>query len=152
KRRDVIASFNGKKVPDGRSLRLMVSQTPPGEKVKIGAIGEGKPFEVEVALKEAAANPRLLTAVDEADHNSAPSNIFKGVEVADLDSRLQEQFALPKDAKGALIVKVDPNSAAAQADLKPGDLISEIDDQRVASAKDAIRISKKITKDRALIY
>lgn len=152
KRRDVISGFNGKTVLDGRTLRLMVSQTPPGQKVKVNAIRDGKPFEVEVVLKEAAANPRLLADPGEQEGSQAPSNVFNGVEVADVEPRLQQQFNIPKDAKGALIIKVDPNSDAAEADLKPGDLISEIDDQPVASAKDAIRISKKISKDRVLIF
>jgi len=35
---DVIVSLNGKKVTDSRNLQLMIAETPPGTKVKIGVL------------------------------------------------------------------------------------------------------------------
>jgi len=153
KSRDVISTFNDKIVPDGRSLRLMVSQTPPGQKVKIGVFREGKALATEVVLKAALTKPRLkYNAEEDANSAQVSNSVFKGVEVRDVNARLLQMFNLPQGAKGALIIGVDPNSNAAKADLRPGDLISEIDEQPVNSAADAMRISRKISKDRALVF
>src|SRR5438552_3062872 len=39
---DVVVEFNGKKVTDGRQLRLLLGQTAPGTSVTIKALRNGK--------------------------------------------------------------------------------------------------------------
>ena len=66
-----------------------------------------------------------------------------GVEVQPLDSALAASFGL-KTPVGALIAKVEPDSAAAGAGLKPGDIILSYDGQPVADAGD---LSAKVAMD-----
>ena len=51
---------------------------------------------------------------------------------------------------GALVTSIDPNSTAAEAGLHEGDVILEIDRQKIKNAQEAIDISEKI-KDGAEI-
>lgn len=53
-----------------------------------------------------------------------------GVTVQDLTQGLAESFGLPRP-DGALIANVAPNSAAAKAGLKSGDVVTEVDGQPV---------------------
>jgi len=58
-----------------------------------------------------------------------------GVTLQDLSAPLAESFGL-KSPDGALVASVMPGSAAAQADLKAGDVITEINGQPVHTAGD----------------
>jgi serine protease Do len=58
-----------------------------------------------------------------------------GVLLQDLNQSLAESFGL-KSPDGALISSVSSGSAAAKADLKPGDVITRIDGEKVRTASD----------------
>ena len=58
-----------------------------------------------------------------------------GISIQDMDQSLAESFGL-KTPAGALINAVSPNSPAAQAKLKAGDVIVEFGGQRVARASE----------------
>lgn len=58
-----------------------------------------------------------------------------GVQIQGLDQSLADSFGL-KRADGALVASVAPNSAAAAAGLKPGDVITEVNGQPIASSVD----------------
>jgi serine protease Do len=49
---------------------------------------------------------------------------------------------IPDNVKGAVVTEVAPNSASAEAGLKPGDVITEINHHDVASANDAVRLTE----------
>jgi len=53
-----------------------------------------------------------------------------GVTVQELNQSLSESFGLPRP-EGALVANVAPNSAAAAAGLKSGDVISQVNGQRI---------------------
>jgi serine protease Do len=81
-----------------------------------------------------------------ADANSSETSdngTLNGVEVADLDQQAHAQFNVPKNVKGAVITQVDPSSPAAEAGLKPGAVIQEINHQPVKTADEAVKLTEK---------
>ena len=71
--------------------------------------------------------------------------------MADLDARARRQFDLPPDLRGAVIVSVDPDTVAAEAGLQPGDAIVEMNRRRVASADEALELSRQSRGQRVLL-
>ena len=65
------------------------------------------------------------------------SEVLDGVTVDDPNLKMRQQFNIPSSLEGALVTKVEPNSAAARVGLAPGDVILEINRQRVTSADEA---------------
>ena len=59
-----------------------------------------------------------------------------GVEVGKIDDNARGKFELPQDAEGVVILTVDDNGPAAEKDLRPGDVIAEVDQKAVASPAD----------------
>jgi serine protease Do len=65
----------------------------------------------------------------------APSTV-EGLAVEPLDEMLRRRLGLPNNVKhGVVVSQVEPESAAARAGLRPGDVVLEIDRQPVADPR-----------------
>ena len=60
---------------------------------------------------------------------------FLGAQLQDLNRDLAEAFQLPVH-EGAVLVNVRPSSPAAEAGLKAGDVVTEVNDKKVVNAAD----------------
>jgi serine protease Do len=58
---------------------------------------------------------------------------------------------VPSRVKGALVTDVAPDSASAKAGVSAGDVILEINRQRVISAEEAINLSAKAEGKKTLL-
>jgi serine protease Do len=136
---DVILEFNGKKVTDGRHLKLEVARTKPGEEVPLKILRDGSQKTIEVAVKELPGTEQL--ARNDSNHDK-DTGTLNGVGVSDLDNNARQQFNVPNQVKGAVVTEVDPNSAAAEAGLRPGDVIQEINRKSVKNAEEAVQLTE----------
>jgi len=57
-----------------------------------------------------------------------------------------------KITQGAIVTEVDPTSAAADAGLKEGDVIMEINKQPVKSAEDAVKLTSNAKDKITLLH
>jgi serine protease Do len=148
---DVITEFNSKKVVDNRQLRFMTAQTPPGTKVPIKIVRDGKEQSLTVELGELKGEGLAGSGMPNSRQPEASSDLLDGVTIADVDARAREQFNIPDDVKGAVVVDVDPDSPAAAAGLQPGDVIVEANRKSVTNAREAIRATGEVRGDRVLL-
>jgi serine protease Do len=145
---DLILEFNGKKVNDSRHLKLEVAKTKPGETVPVKILRDGDTETVEVKVKELPGSEQLAKNDNRSGEDTGTLN---GVGVADLDARARQQFEIPANVKGVIVTEVDPNSAAAEAGLRPGDVIQEINRKAVRSAEEAVRMTEEATDKTSLL-
>jgi serine protease Do len=152
---DVIIEFNGKKVTDSRHLRLLVAQTAPDTNVGVKIVRDGKEQTVSVKLEEQRAGG--LTRSDRVGRlgrrsfNRSSGDVFNGMSVADIDARSRREYGLPGNLHGAVVTDVDPDSPAARAGLRPGDVIQEIDRRPVSDAGDAVELTRSRGSKRVLL-
>ncbi|MCX6905452.1 MAG: DegQ family serine endoprotease [Verrucomicrobia bacterium] len=144
---DVIVEFNGKPVADSRHLKLQVAETKPGESVMVKFERNGQARNLQVKIAELPGEPAMLNASHHAAENTDALN---GVGVTDLKAKDRQEFNMPEKTQGALITSVEENSPAAEAGLKPGDVILEINRQPVKSAAEAVRLTEH-PKDRVTL-
>jgi serine protease Do len=64
------------------------------------------------------------------------------VGVADIDHAARQQFKLPENVKGVVVTDVKPDSPSAEAGLRPGDVIEEINRQPIKSTDEAVRLTE----------
>lgn len=145
---DVIVELDGKPVADSRALKLMVGQTPPGAKVEVKVLREGKEKSFTVILKEM---PDKLTVSESAGEEPSPGEVLRGVTLADIDDDARRLFDLPSTLKGALITEIDTDSAAFDAGLREGEVIQEINRQPVTNAQEASSAIRKTSGQRLVL-
>ena len=73
------------------------------------------------------------------------------MDVGDLDQATREQFHVPNEVKGAVVTQVESGSPAAEAGLKPGDVIEEINRHSVKNADEAVQLTEKTTSKQTLV-
>jgi serine protease Do len=137
---DVIVKYNGHTVTDSRHLKLEVAETAPGEQVAVEVLRDGSIKTMEIKVKELPATEPL--AENDTGDASHEGDTLKGVGVGDLDDQIRQQFSIPERVNGAVVTEVAPDCASAEAGLKVGDVILEINHHAVKSAADAVRLTE----------
>jgi len=119
---DVIVEFNGNPVDEFGDLPRMVAATPPGEKVTLKALRKGKEKTIKVKLGELPD--------EEATVAEAASGEELGLQLQEVTPELARTHELASD-KGLIITDLDPAGVAAEAGLRRGDIILEINQNPV---------------------
>jgi serine protease Do len=142
---DVIVELNGQRADDIAAFRNTVANMMPGTKVELKVFRNGKPQNISVTLAERGANGVAL------GNPSAPTpapakvpDVLDGVTVADVNPDFRKRFGIGDEVKGALITQVSPDSACADADVRAGDVIVDIDGKKVATADEAVKLSEEV--------
>ena len=150
---DVITSVNGKKINDARELRLMIGSMAPGTKVRLETNREGqkKTLDGDLAEMPAAEAGPSTEASPEESAQPEKATVFGSAVVADVTDDVRRVLNLPKDVQGAVIAEIDSDSAAAQAGLREGDVIQEVNKQPIKNPKDLVALTKKLKRNEKIL-
>jgi serine protease Do len=150
---DVITGLNGQPIEDSNRLTFTVGAISPGTKLDLDIVRDGKKETVKVTAAErpASANRRGRDASEPEELAKNDEGVLNGVAVDDLAPQMRKQLNLPARLQGALITNVEPDSAAAKAGLRAGDVILEINRQPVANAQDAVKLSTTAESKKTLL-
>jgi serine protease Do len=145
---DVVVEVSGKKVEGPRELQLMVAAMSPGTKVELKLVRDGKEKLLNIELAE-----RPGAKVAAADQPAKPTDpdVLDGVTVGDIDADSRKKFEVTEGTKGVIITDVDQDSPSAEAGLKVGDVIHEINREPVTTAKQAVDMSEKVKKEKKVL-
>ncbi|MBV8639918.1 MAG: PDZ domain-containing protein, partial [Verrucomicrobia bacterium] len=145
---DVITQFNGQPIEDASQLKLRVAESTPGTQVQLGVSrnGESKTFDVTLSNL-----PDDKVAKANGNQGSARREALAGVGVTDLDQNTRAELNVPQNVQGAVITQVAPGSAAYEAGLRAGDVITELNRQPVKNAQDAIADTERPTSNQTLV-
>jgi serine protease Do len=135
---DTIVRVDNTPVKEIRDLIGYVSARPPGSKVKLDVIREGREQTVTATLAERGAE-----ASDDEDKGKAGSDDSRGklgVQVQEITSQLRQMAGLDASTQGLLVMHVKEVSPAADAGLADGDVITQVNGQAVTSTEDFARI------------
>jgi serine protease Do len=139
----VITEFEGKKVEEPNQLRNMVANTPPGKEVKVTIIRENKTETKKVFISELPADMRRPSR---DDYN----NLLNGVSVQDITPDIADKLGIPAKIKGVIVTNVDEDSPAA-AILLQGDVIQEINRQKITGMKEYGKVVAGIAAEKDLL-
>lgn len=141
---DIILSVDGQSVSTGRELSARIANTPVGHQTRIELVRDGKQKSLTVTLAKRDDDPKVV-----ADANG-PGVDEMGIEVTDLDSDIARRFGIEEGENGVLVTNVKDGSLAQKADVRPGDIIKEIDRNVVKDHTDFVRLMKKNKDNEAI--
>jgi serine protease Do len=154
---DLVTGFDSKPIVDSRTLPRVVAATPIGKTVDVDVLRSGRKvsFKVYVAkLDEAPADKagKSSSAPVLPKPSAPPSKLSQlGLSLAPLDAAARAKFKLPASIQGVLVSDVSPDSPAADKNFHPGDVIVEVQSQKVNSPDDvATRIAADIKAGRKI--
>ncbi|MFW2366676.1 MAG: DegQ family serine endoprotease [Desulforhopalus sp.] len=138
---DVIMQLNDVKLIDVSDLRNRVAMLRPGSKAILKIIRDGRPKKIQVSIGEQPSgfSKRGPSA-------QTPDALDKyGLTLQELTEELAEKFEY-KPGSGLIISNVEPGSPAETAGLKPGQLVEEINREKVSSLKDLQKILERTSE------
>ncbi|MGA2852563.1 MAG: Do family serine endopeptidase [Verrucomicrobiota bacterium] len=147
---DFVIEFNGKKVDDGNSLQLAISECAPGSEATVKLISNGAVKSLTVKLAELPVQVSERKNDQTAPVSTKP-DALDGVTVADLDREVRLALRTPASLQGTLVAEVNPSSNAAEAGLLRGDIIVEINRQPVRDADTAVKLCEQAKGKRILV-
>ena len=88
-----------------------------------------------------------------AQRPDSPDNVLSGMRVIDMNAAIAKQLGVEPEEKGVVIVNIEPGAPADDAGLKRGDVITEINRQRITGLNDFNRIIARIKPgDNVLLF
>src|SRR5579875_281919 len=135
KRGDVIITFDGRTVHEQHDLPELVAETPINKTVNVVVIRDGKHITIPVKVGQ-LKETQLASAQGEEGNGTG-----WGLQVGEITPDIVREFNLQVD-KGVVIRQVKPDSPGADAGLQQGDVILEVNHQKVASIDDFMSKAK----------
>ena len=143
KRGDLVIELDGKTVADSIGLRNRVSALPPGTKIEIKILRDGKQQSLAATLGEA----KDKAEVKKTEYN----NVLKGITVQDLATGLRDKMDIPENLTGVVVTDV-ASDAPSHDLLQANDVIQEVNRQNIKSTQEYEQVVSKIgEKDGVLL-
>jgi serine protease Do len=115
----------------------------------VEVLRNGSAKSLRVILAQAPDNQLALQAQwsPEEQHPGA----LQGVILIELSSQVRQHLRIPRNVQGAVVLDLHAYSAAAQAGIRPGDVIESVNRQEVRNAEDVSRLTQNAKQKRALL-
>lgn len=129
---DAIVRVDEVPVKDTRDLIGYVSGKAPGSKVRLGIIRDGR----DMTLTATLAERDMAGAGDTQETGSAATEGSReriGVSVTELTPQVRQMQGIQPSVNGLLVVNVKEVSPAAEAGIRDGDIITEVNGKRITS-------------------
>jgi len=121
---DIIRKVDGKAVDDANALRNAIGLKRSGDTVVLDVLRDGRERTLRARLGEQAASEQVAAA-----------ELHPGLQGAELET-LDASSPRFEGQAGVLVANVAPGSPAAQRGLRPGDIITGVNRQKVESLGD----------------
>jgi len=143
KRGDVVTALNGKDVDNAHTLSRLVASTSPNTQVTVQIIRDGKSKDIKATIG---------TMPDEGTEAPLPTKESAwGLTVQNLTAELAQRFGWDQNEHGVVISEIKPGSPAGDAKLRPGDLVKEVNRQKIQNVRDYNQALQKTKKGESLL-
>jgi len=141
KRGDVIVSFDGKPIVEMENLPKIVAATPPDKVVDVEVMRNSKKqvLKVQVAVLKDGGQPEVAKADP------------LGLKVQDITPEIAQSLKL-EDQDGVLVADVTAGEAAAEAGIRRGDIIAEINRKPVKSMEDYNMLTAELQSGSSVLF
>ncbi|MFY9552770.1 MAG: Do family serine endopeptidase [Thermoanaerobaculia bacterium] len=129
---DTIVKVDTVPVKDTRDLIGYVSGKAPGSRVQLTVVRDGKETSSTATLAERKDEASEDEQSGKVASDDSPGKI--GITVQELTPQMRQMQRIKPEVEGLLVVRVKEVSPAADAQIQEGDVITQVNGQRVSSA------------------
>ncbi len=133
---DIILELDGKKVEGPADLQRAVGLASPGKTVQVKVWREQAERQLEIKLAETPDERQAL-------RSAVKGKTLLGLEVRPISPEMARQLGL-RNAEGVLVAGVQDGSPADEAGVQRGDIIRELNRQRIKGLDDFERLSRNL--------
>jgi serine protease Do len=141
---DVVIEIDGVKIKNSQDVVREVLKKKVGQKVNFVVLRQGKRLEISVTTVQM---PEKIGERGPAK----PAREWFGLRVSNVTPEVAKQLGLTK-TEGVAIVGVQPNSMAQAAGLKTGDIILEVNHQKIANEEDYRAVMEKAKPEQGVLF
>jgi serine protease Do len=131
---DVITRFDGKDIDSVRMLSRTVASATPNEGAKVTVWRDGRSRELTVEVGQAQND----VVASNQGGGPAQGGVQLGLQLRPLTDADRAQLGLPSDVNGAVVASVVPGSPAEEKGMRPGDVITRVNQQAVSNPAEAV--------------
>ncbi|MFI8735497.1 DegQ family serine endoprotease [Ectopseudomonas toyotomiensis] len=142
---DVILSLNGKPIIMSADLPHLVGGLKPGEKAEMDVVRDGSRKKLNVTVGTLPEEGQELASSGSAQGGERSNNRL-GVTVVELTAEQKKGL----DLKGGVVVKEVLNGPAAMIGLRPGDVITHLNNQAIDSTSTFTQVAQDLPKNRSV--
>ncbi|QFT21399.1 putative periplasmic serine endoprotease DegP-like precursor [Pseudomonas sp. THAF187a] len=142
---DVILNLNDKPIIMSADLPHLVGGLKPGEKAELDVVRDGSRKKLNVTIGTLPEEGQELAAGDPAQGGERSNNRL-GVTVVELTAEQKKGL----DLKGGVVVKEVLNGPAAMIGLRPGDVITHLNNQAIDSTSTFTQVAQELPKNRSV--
>jgi serine protease Do len=146
---DVIVKFDGQDIREMRDLPRAVASTAVNKSVDVVVLRNGKQQTLRITLGrlEDSEKAQQASVKAPAPETRGVTKRLLGLELSQMTDEMRKRFKLRDNVKGLVIVSIEQNSPLADQRVMPGDVITEVTGQAVASAADLQKRIDALKKD-----
>jgi serine protease Do len=148
---DVIVAIEGREISNADELIREIAGRAPGTAVHLHVLRDGRDNDLLIKLAERPGRA-ALTDTSPPERDSAESDMPLGLTVREIDASAFNRYQLPASTRGVLISRVDPVSAAADAEVERGTVLVEINRRPVRSVADFTRLTSNLRPGEILTF
>ena len=141
---DTIVRVDSVPVKDTRDLIGYVSGKAPGSKVQLGIVRDGKETTATATLAERKDESDEVEEVESLASDDSREKI--GIRVQELTAQMKQMQRIRPEVEGLLVVSVKEVSPAADALIQEGDVITQVNGQRVTTTEEFGKLVAKAKK------
>ena len=152
---DVITAVSGQKIDNTNELLRRIAALKPGDSAEMNLLRKGSPLTVSVTLGERDAKKLAQQGGPGEDGGDATEPAEAQAKSIGLTLRSvtgKEAKALGMDkARGVLVTEVEDGSEAEQSDVRPGDVVLEVNQRAVNTPEEFKKVVAEDGKDKGVV-
>ncbi|MDD0842784.1 DegQ family serine endoprotease [Pseudomonas sp. Gutcm_11s] len=142
---DVILSLNGQPIIMSADLPHLVGALKPGDQASLEVVREGERKTLKLAIGALPEDGDEAVATGDAAGVERSSNRL-GVSVTELTAEQKKAF----DLRGGVVIREVQSGPAALIGLRPGDVVTHLNNQAIDSAATFAKVAKSLPVNRSV--
>lgn len=147
---DIIVSFDKENIRNTQDLIRRILKKDIGDRINLGIVRNDSTLsaEVEVGTRPGEGQMKRRPGTAKGTGKAIKTEErWRGIEVSDITAEIRSRYKLSADKTGVIVAGVEPLSPAAEAGIRIGDIIYEINRTLVRNVRDYASITADLSGD-----